>query len=275
MTLETATQWMMVFSLVLTRVAGLLLSAPFYGALTVPVKVRALLAVALAALLTPLQIHVQITPPTTLSGMAPLLLDEMMIGVSLGLGAQLLFAAAQVAGQLAGQLGGMQMADTLNPTSGTNAPLFAQLLDLTTLGVFVVVGGPGQLLGALLVTFQRLPPGQAEIPVYFVHYYVALLASGFELGIRMGAPIILSLLLSMILLGLIGRTVPQLNVLQVGFNVNAAVMMVSLLLTLQVGFWAVADQFDSQIRLLIEGAVQGSHPVDSDTIRWGREDSGG
>jgi flagellar biosynthesis protein FliR len=262
MTLETATQWMMVFSLVLTRVAGLMLSAPFFGALTVPVKIRALLSLAVAALLTPLQSHVALPAGISFSGMIPMLTEEMMVGVCLGLGAQLMFSAAQVAGQLAGQLGGMQMADTLNPTSGVNAPLFAQLLDLTTLGVFVALGGPGQLLSALLVTFERVPPGQAEVPIHFIHYYVALLASGFELGIRIGGPMMLALCLSMVLLGLMGRVLPQLNVLQVGFNVNAAVMMVSLLLSLQVGFWAVADQFDAQIRVLIEGAIQGNRAVE-------------
>lgn len=262
MTLETATQWMLLFSLVLTRVAGLMLAAPFFAALTVPVKIRALVTVAVAALLTPMQSHVALPTGISLSGMVPLLAEELIVGVCLGLGAQLIFAAAQFAGQLAGQMGGMQMADTLNPTSGTNEPLFAQLLDLTTLGIFVVLGGPGQLLAALLVTFQRVPPGQAEIPIYFVHYYVALLASGFELGIRMGAPMMLALCLSMVLLGLMGRVLPQLNVLQVGFNVNAAVMMISLLLSLQAGFWTIADQFDLQIQFLIEGSIQGNHPVE-------------
>lgn len=262
MTLETANQWMLLFSLVLTRVAGLMLAAPFFGAITIPVKIRALLTLAVAALMTPMQSHVTLPTGISFSGLIPLLTEELIVGVCLGLGAQLMFAAAQVAGQLAGQLGGMQMADTLNPTSGTNAPLFAQLLDLTTLAMFIVLGGPGQLLSALLVTFQRVPPGQAEIPIYFVHYYVALLASGFELGIRMGAPMMLALCMSMVLLGLMGRVLPQLNVLQVGFNLNAAVMMISLLLSMQVGFWAIADQFESQIQFLIEGSIQGNHPVE-------------
>lgn len=269
MTLETATHWMLLFSLVLTRVAGLMLSGPFYGAMTVPITVRALLTLAVSALMTPMQSHVTLPSGLSFSGMVPLLTEELMVGVCLGLGAQLMFAAAQVAGQLAGQLGGMQMADTLNPTSGVNAPLFAQLLDLTTLGIFVVLGGPGQLLTALLVTFERVPPGQAETPIYFVHYFVALLASGFELGIRMGGPMMLALCLSMVLLGLMGRVLPQLNVLQVGFNVNALVMMISLLLSLQVGFWAIADEFDLQVRLLIEGAIQGDRAVNPFTLsQW-------
>jgi flagellar biosynthetic protein FliR len=267
MTLEVAIDWMMLFSMVLTRLAGVVLSAPFFGALTIPMSVRALLTVTLAALMTPMQSHHPMPPMTGFPQLVPLLFEELIIGICLGLGAQLLFTAAQVAGQLAGQLGGMQMADTLNPTSGTNSPLLAQLLDLTTLGLFVVMGGPGQMLGALLATFERVPPGQAEIPYSFVHYYVALLATGFELGIRMGSPMILSLLLSMILLGLIGRTVPQLNVLQVGFNVNAAVMMVSIIICLQVGFWAVADEFDLHVNLLIEGAVQGPREVDPFHLR--------
>ena len=153
MTLEVAIDWMMLFSMVLTRLAGVVLSAPFFGALTIPMSVRALLTVTLAALMTPMQSHHPMPQMTGFPQLVPLLFEELIIGICLGLGAQLLFTAAQVAGQLAGQLGGMQMADTLNPTSGTNSPLLAQLLDLTTLGLFVVMGGPGQMLGALLATF--------------------------------------------------------------------------------------------------------------------------
>lgn len=259
MTTETAQQWMMLFTLVLTRLAAVLMTAPVFGAYSIPVKIRAIFAISLAALITPMQSHIQVVIPPTFSAMAPILTEELITGLCLGLGAQLLFVSAQVAGQLAGQMGGMQMADTYNPASGTNTPLFAQILDLTSLGTFVLIGGPGQILTALLTTFNRVPPGEAEMPVNFMNYYVALLASGFEMGIRMGAPVILALLVSILLLGLIGRTLPQLNVLQVGFNVNAAVMLVALALTLNAGVWMVSDQFEIKLDQLMEAAIQGKH----------------
>lgn len=257
MTIDAAQQWMMLFTLVLTRVSAVLMTAPVFGAYSIPATVRALLAVSISAIITPMQSHVAVPSFATFTAMAPVLAEELITGLCLGLGAQLLFMAAQVAGQLAGQMGGLQMADTFNPASGTTSPLFAQVLDMTALGTFVLIGGPGQILTALLATFNRVPPGQAEMPVNFLEYYVALLASGFELGIRMGAPIILSLLIAILLLGLIGRTVPQLNVLQVSFNVNAAVLLVAIALTLNAGVWMVSEHFESQLDQLMEGAVGG------------------
>ncbi len=99
------------------------------------------------------------------------------------------------------------------------------------------------------------------MPVHFVDYYVALLASGFELGIRMGAPMILALLLSIVILGLIGRTLPQLNVLQVGFNINSAVMLVALAISLNLGVWMVSDQFEASLDQLMQAAIGGSPDI--------------
>lgn len=260
MTLELAQNWMVLYMLVLTRVAAVLMSAPVFGSYSIPMQIRAYLALAVSAMVTPMQGHIEAPDFPTFSAMVPIMLEELMVGLCLGLGAQLLFIGAQVAGQMAGQMSGMQMADVYNPASGTNSPLFAQLLDLTSLGTFVLLGGPAYLLSSLLATFQRVPPGEAQIPENFVHYYVALLASGFEMGIRMGAPMILALLLSILLLGLIGRTLPQLNILQVGFNINSAVMLVALALALNMGIWLMSDQFESGLDALMQAAL-GDDPI--------------
>lgn len=265
MTLDTAQNWMFLYLLVLTRVAAVMMTAPVFGSYTIPLQIRGLLALALSALVTPMQSHVQVPAFPTFSAMVPVMLEELMVGVCLGLGAQLLFVAAQVAGQLAGQMSGMQIADVYNPASGTNSPLFAQLLDLTSMGTFVLLGGPAYLISSLLATFARLPPGHAQLPENFVMYYLALLASGFELGIRMGAPMILALLMSILLLGLIGRTLPQLNVLQVGFNINSAVMLVALAISLNLGVWMITDQFENRLDQIMQAAIGGQPIPDTTT----------
>lgn len=258
MTVEMAHSWMVVYMLVLTRVAAVLMSAPIFGAYTIPMQVRAMLALAIAALVTPLQNPNLVPDFPTFSSMVPVMVEEIIVGLCLGMGAQLLFVAAQVAGQLAGQMGGMQMADVYNPASGTNSPLFAQLLDMTSMGTFVILGGPAYLIGSLLSTFQRVPPGTAQMPENFVWFFTALLASGFEMGIRMGAPMLLALLLSIVILGLIGRTLPQLNVLQVGFNINSAVMLLALAISLNLGVWMVSERFDASLDMLMQAALGGS-----------------
>lgn len=249
--------------LVMTRVSAVIMTAPVTGAYSIPYKIKAMLILAVSALTAPLVSHHQINTPPTFSGLVPLVLDELVIGLCLGLGAQILFVAAQVTGQLAGQMSGMQLSGVLNPSSGSSIPLFAQLLDLTSTATFVLIGGPAFLLSGLLTTFKQMPPGQTTMPTNFIHHLVRLLSFGFEMGIKMGAPVILALLISILLLGLIGRVLPQLNVLQVGFNVNSIVMIGGIAISINAGILMLASGVDSQIQSIIQWLIENAkfHPT--------------
>ena len=256
--------------LVLTRVSAVIMTAPVTGAYSVPYKIKALLIIAVSALITPLVSHHQVPIPANMAGLVPLALDELVIGLCLGLGAQMLFVAAQVTGQMAGQMSGMQLSGVLNPSSGSSIPLFAQLLDLTSTATFVLIGGPAMILSGLLKTFHQMPPGHVTMPSDFIHHLVTLLSFGFEMGIKMGAPVVLSLLISILLLGLIGRVLPQLNVLQVGFNVNSIVMIGGIALSINAGILMLANGVDSQIQSIVQWLIESAdfhHQPAPDSLR--------
>src|SRR5690242_14314147 len=91
------------FTFVLAQVSGLIMTAPLFGSSDVPTRVRALLAFALALLVTPLQLSVRLMPPANL----PLYLigigGELLVGMMLGLGVMVLLSGVQVAGQIISQ----------------------------------------------------------------------------------------------------------------------------------------------------------------------------
>lgn len=242
----------LLFTLVLCRVSGLLITAPIYGGRDVPMQVRALLAFALAVLIAPTQWGLSLAYPGTTVNYLVLIGGELLIGVALGLGVTILFSGVQLAGGLIGRIGGLMLADVVDPTSGGNIPLFSRLLLLVTLAVFVCIGGHRVVMAALLDTFQSIPLGHGAPAGSIAKTFVLLLQQSFELGVRAGLPVATALLLSTLVMGLISRTLPQLNILMVGFGMNSMLTFGTLALSLGAIVWVFQQQLDPAIETLME-----------------------
>jgi flagellar biosynthetic protein FliR len=252
---------LLVFLLVLTRISGLVMTAPVFGMQTAPLRVRALVAVALAAMVTPLaagRVYFE-HPPQSIIDLATLTAGELVVGLSMGLGMMILFAGLQLTGQIAGQMSGMQLADIFDPGYQSSVPLFARLLDLVTLAVFLTIGGHREVLRALLDTFQFMPPGEASFREGILSMLLELTTQSFVLGIRAAAPVMVALMLSVLVLGLISRTLPQLNILAVGFSLNSMIMLA----TLAISLGAIAYVFQHQAGLALETMRQSLIPETS------------
>lgn len=247
----TADQFLL-FTLVLSRVGGLVATAPLFGASAVPARVRALLAVALALLITPLQLGAVVPSPANLPAYTLLLAGEAVIGVCLGLGVMILVYAMGLAGELVGYTGGLTISDVIDPASEENIPHLSRLMILVTLCVFLCIGGHRMVMAALLDTFQALPPGQCTAPQALCEAFSTLITQSFSLGIRAAAPAVTALLLATIALGLIGRTLPQLNVLAVGFGLNAMLTFAVLGLTVGTAVWAFHDEIEPALQTILD-----------------------
>src|SRR5262249_55183055 len=150
---------LVLFALVLARTSGVVMSSPVFGSKEVPLKIRALMALALALLLLPGQWHASTPDVDSTVELAVAAAGELVIGLALGFGVMLLFAGVQLAGQLISQISGISLADVFNPNFDAAVPLFSELLYLCSLAVFVLMGGHRMVLEALLQTFEVVPIG--------------------------------------------------------------------------------------------------------------------
>jgi flagellar biosynthetic protein FliR len=222
------------FVLVLTRLSGLLVLSPIWSQPAIPMRVRAFLAIGLAMIITPLAAAGEPITCRTLLDLAALASRELAVGLCLGLAVMLYFSGLQLAGQVMGQMSGMSLTDVVDPTYGSGVPVFSRLLQLLMLALFLIIGGHRAVLGALLGTFERMPPGQVRWSASWLDGLVQIIQNSFVLGLQLAAPIMVALMLSILIMGLISRTLPQLNILAVGFSVNALVMLGAFLLSLGV-----------------------------------------
>ena len=220
------------FSLVLARVSGIVIMTPVFGSADIPVQFRALLAFSLALLMMPTQWFVEIHEPDTLPMYVIVLAAELMIGLALGVGLYIFFTGLDLAGEIMGHVGGMSVAQVFDPTTGENTPLFSRLIYMLGLAVFVCSGGIRLTLAGLLDTFDSIPPGGGQIPVALGEALVLILSLSFKLAFSVAAPVMLAALISMLVIGLLGRTLPQLNLMSIGFSINAMVTFGVLFLTI-------------------------------------------
>jgi len=227
-----------VFTLVLARVGALIMTAPIFGSAAIPMQARALLTVAISLLITPMLTAHPPADMTHLLVFARYLASEALIGLLLGFGITLLLSGIQLTGQVISQLGGTALADVYDPTLGSNLSVYSQLFYFLTLAMFVLLDGHRLVMDALLDTYQWMPPGQATLGASYVEVLTTLLSQSFLLGIRAAAPSMTALLLATLVLGLIGRTMPQINILAVGFGVNSLLTLGCLFTTVGAIVWA-------------------------------------
>lgn len=214
------------FALILARVSGLLATAPLFGAQSAPRRVRALLAVAITLLVMPVHSQTVTTAGLLNDGMnvlsfGRLIALEAIVGAMLGLGVMVLISGVQMAGQIVAQMAGLAIGEFFDPSFNSSVSVFGQLFYYVTSAVFVAMGGHHMALEALLDTFAWAPPGQVVFHAGYADVMTGLLSQSFELALRAAAPLMIALLLSTIILGLISRTLPQINVIVVGFSLNS------------------------------------------------------
>jgi len=263
---QLTTEKFLLFTLVLTRVTGLTMTAPIYGGRDVPAVARVLLSFALALLITPMQWHVSVAPPGSMLGYLALAAGELVIGISLGLGIMILFYGMQLAGELVAQVGGLMLADVYDPSSETTVPLFSRFFFLVAAAVFVCIGGHRMVLAGLLDTFAAIGPGATGMPPDVADAFLLLLTESFSLGLRAAAPTVAALLAATLVMGLIGRTLPQLNVMVMGFGINAMLTFLALGLTLGAAVWLLHDYFPAGLETMLAGL--GAVPEGKDGAAW-------
>ncbi|MCA9121249.1 MAG: flagellar biosynthetic protein FliR [Planctomycetaceae bacterium] len=246
---------LLLFVLVLTRISTLVMTAPIFGSRNVPIRVRAFVAIGFALIVTPLHFDEAREMPVDLVNLAVLVAREAVLGLALGLAVMILFTGLHLTGQVIGQMSGMALADTFDPTFDSSVPVFTQLLDAVTLSVFIAIGGHRQIMAALLDTFRWRPPGVRDFPTSIVDTFTQVTSESFVVGIRAGAPVMVALFLAVLILGLISRTLPQLNVIAVGFSLNSMVMMLTLAAAMSGLAWVVQDHADSVIATIRDSIV--------------------
>ena len=212
------------YALGLFRVSGLIMTAPVFGSRMIPVRVRAALAFVMAATIFPIVAR-QSPADASLSTVLAGGVSELLIGVTIGLSLTIFMMGAEVAGRAAGQQAGLAISQVVDPTTDEQVSTLGSLYSIVLTTVFLMIGGHRATAAALMDTYRAVPLMSFQVTESIGLLLTEMLSAAFILGIRVGAPIIIAVFLTGAALGFLSRTMPQLNILSVGFTVRLLIAM--------------------------------------------------
>ena len=247
------TSRVLVYTLVLTRVSGLVIMAPILHTTDAPVQYRALLAFAFSLTIMPSQWFVEVVEPDTLPAFVIMIAAELLIGLAMGLGLYVLFAGVALAGELVGHVGGLYAAQIMDPVSGDHVPLMARAYQYLAITVFALIGGLNVLVMSLLDTFVSIPVGTIGFQPDVAYSLIVILNTSATLALRIAAPVLVATLISLFVIGLLNKTLPQLGLMTVGFGINSMVMFAVFSLTLGAGMWFFQERIGEVFEVLFAG----------------------
>lgn len=215
--------WFAAYFWPFVRILALFSSAPLLYHRAVPHRLKLGLAVLITLIVAP-------TLPVIAPGGDPawLLAQQLLIGFAVGLGLQLIFAAFAIAGDLLGLQMGLSFASFIDPQNANQAPLIGSLIGLLATLVFLALNGHLMMIAGIAETFRTLPVG-AQSPVAADWKALALIGEEmFRVGLHIALPVLATMLILNLALGVLARAAPQLNIFAVGFPATILIGLAAL-----------------------------------------------
>jgi flagellar biosynthetic protein FliR len=209
-----------VFILTTFRIGGMFVAAPILGHSAIPATVKILLSLALGYFLFPLTSTQLFALDAGLLPLFTLAMQEFLLGLIIGFLFQIIFWGVEFGGGLIGYQIGFAMVNIVDPTTSANVPIIGQFKLLIATLIFFLINGHHVMLQALFESFRMVPLGHIVFRPANLVEFTKLAGAAFIIGIKVSAPVIVTLFITDVCLGIIARTMPQMNILVVGFQVK-------------------------------------------------------
>lgn len=208
------------FALVFLRAIAFVMSWPVFGVNQIPVQVKILLALVLSVLLFPTLKFVNAEQLMVGNQIIFLAARELFIGLFLGYLMRFFFFAVSIAGELIGLSTGLSSAQMFNPLSGVSSNVMEQFQVILASLILLTLNGHHLFLQSWAQSYQLVPISDFGFSAGALTQVPVLVSEVFLLGIRMAAPVVVSVFLANMALGVLGRAVPQLNIFALSLQVT-------------------------------------------------------
>jgi len=221
--------WALVF--VMIRVGAAFIAAPVFGNVSVPLPVRVTLSGAVGVLVLG---TTSIQPPATIFALATFVavVAEALVGLAIGFIVQIAFAAPLIAGEIIGGSMGIGFANMIDPNSGRSSPAIGQFLSILLTLLFLSLDGHLVLVDMVVKSYTALPPGAAWMTAGQLRDIALFGGYAFLAGLLLALPVGFLLLCLNLVMGMLSRSAPSLNLFSIGLPASLAVGVVSLAIAL-------------------------------------------
>jgi flagellar biosynthesis protein FliR len=233
------------------RIGGFVAAAPIASETTIPSQIKIIMTLALTVLVAPL---VQLPASLSIFSGAGVLtaVQEILIGISIGMVMELAFEALTFAGQTISMTMGLGFATLIDPQRGASVPVLGQMFMIMGTLTYLAINGHLVLLGALVNSFQTLPIGAANIDQDFLLAVAIWGGRIFETGLLVALPVVIALVIVNLALGVITRAAPQLNLFGIGFTITLMCGFFVLMVGLNGVMIGISSLIDSALRAVVD-----------------------
>ncbi len=227
-----SSEHLVAFVLVLLRVSAMIVTIPVFSERTVPAQIKAGLSILVTLIIFPLVMSQ--VPPTQnyhLIQLVFLMIGETLIGVTIGFSARLLFAAIQFAGNVIGFEMGFSVANVIDPMSSQQVSIITELQYLMAMLVFLSINAHHLFFQAIIQSYSVLPPLTFHFSGQLMQLILDISKEMFVIALKLAAPLTAVMVFTNVALGIVARTVPQMNIFIVGFPLQISIGLIFLGLT--------------------------------------------
>lgn len=227
-----------IFLIVFVRTSGIFIVSPFFSSQNMPNTVKAGLTFFISIILT-LVLDVDVNSLEI--NAYQLIVKELMVGITIGFICYLFFSAFYTMGQIIDMSMGFGMVNVIDPQNRIQVPLMGNFYYILAFLILLGINGHHVIIKALVDSYKFLPIGSFELNKNVALFLVELLSRIFAIGFMLSTPIIVSIFLVDLILGILVRTIPQMNVFVVGLPLKILAGLIVMIITIPIFNTIVSD----------------------------------
>jgi len=220
------------FLLVFVRMTGLFVVAPIFGRRNIPAYFKIGFSFFVTLILVNTTVIEQIQYSDSLLGYAMAIIEEFMVGLSMGYVAYLTYTAIYIAGEMIDMQIGFGMVNVMDPISNIQVPITSNVYFIFSMLIFLAMNGHHMLIRTLFDSFTSIPPGSAVFDGDIYQGVSALFSTVLATGFKVAAPVVATILIADVALGAISRMVPQMNIFVIGMPLKIIAGLIIIVITI-------------------------------------------
>lgn len=225
---------------VFVRVGSIILFAPVLGSGMIPVRLRIGLVLLISVVVFPLVRSLAMPHPRGLFELAVFSASEAVIGMTIAYAVRMVFTAVQLAGNLIDFQMGFGVVNVIDPQTNSQVSVTAQVQNILAILIFFILDVHHFIIQAVVDSFFTINPQRFAFSPLTMEIILRLFSAAFVTAIKLAAPAMAILFFLSVGMGLVARTVPQMNVFILGFPLQIALGLI--MLGLSMSFFSAVTQ---------------------------------
>ncbi|NLY67340.1 MAG: flagellar type III secretion system protein FliR [Tissierellia bacterium] len=232
------------FLIVFVRCSGIFLVSPFFSSQNIPNRFKVGLTFFLSIILTS---TLQISVSDLEIPMIVLIFKELLVGSIIGFISYIFFSSFYVMGQIVDMNIGFGMINVVDPQNRIQVPLMGNFYYILALLLLLTIDGHHTIINSIVDSYEFIPIGAFKITENIAYFIINLISKMFILGFRLSMPVFFTIFLLDILLGILVRTIPQMNIFVVGLPLKIFIGIIAILISIPVFNGIVSNSFKELI----------------------------